>query len=352
MEKIYIETGTNKKYKQDTDYSEEKDIEESGKFKRAKRYIQEQRPLIVKSESFPPDQTCSICLELLSKKKWVKTFPCSNKKHTFHIQCINKWKETGCDNCPLCRKDLSKKIITEFHIPVYDSNGRVTFPNKDFFFYKCLEQIPKKKQCRWCLGSFRIQDIRTLKRNEPIFGELDNKTWDEISEIINNKCKLYNLCIHCHDQICENDNYDDNFNEHYNEQFDENTDNDSSEESSSQSSLSDARDDMDDMNDAQIREFSETWGYDLIADFSDVINLYDSRRITDFLNHRDTLDTILSSLSSVWRDEPLTSSNDESETSSNDESETENPEEFTSEPDNEIKDCLENIIDRIVENNN
>ena len=49
-------------------------------------------------------EACSICLVEFSEKdtKPKAELNCSNK-HIFHVECIDKWLDSGHNNCPNCR---------------------------------------------------------------------------------------------------------------------------------------------------------------------------------------------------------------------------------------------------------
>ena len=56
---------------------------------------------------------CSICLEDMEKCPWISLVSCS---HKFHTACIKPWfksQEGGFATCPLCRKRLPRRQVTE-----------------------------------------------------------------------------------------------------------------------------------------------------------------------------------------------------------------------------------------------
>lgn len=59
----------------------------------------------------PLDNTCSICLSSVRRTRGTRQLSCG---HLYHRKCINEWKDTSKNTCPVCRKnfDLSKYKVT------------------------------------------------------------------------------------------------------------------------------------------------------------------------------------------------------------------------------------------------
>ena len=56
---------------------------------------------------------CSICCENVKSNEFLRNLPC---KHKFHKKCVDKWlnnllKKSENASCPLCRKNIFKRLI-------------------------------------------------------------------------------------------------------------------------------------------------------------------------------------------------------------------------------------------------
>lgn len=67
---------------------------------------------------FCHQQNCSICLTKITSD--ITTLPCN---HKFHTSCIDKWKESGKNTCPYCRKEFEKRKYSAL-VMIYPRNGR------------------------------------------------------------------------------------------------------------------------------------------------------------------------------------------------------------------------------------
>ena len=56
-------------------------------------------------------EECAICLYSFEIGQTIKILPC-NKKHIFHIKCIDKWLSHN-KACPTCRKEINKKLVNK-----------------------------------------------------------------------------------------------------------------------------------------------------------------------------------------------------------------------------------------------
>jgi hypothetical protein len=59
-------------------------------------------------------ENCSICLDNMCISDNIKL----DCLHLFCDKCINKWKEKN-NNCPVCRKEIDKKIIYSIYENIY-----------------------------------------------------------------------------------------------------------------------------------------------------------------------------------------------------------------------------------------
>lgn len=50
------------------------------------------------------EPTCAICLGNLAAQHKIRELV--NCAHVFHVECIDKWVDSGQVSCPLCRADL------------------------------------------------------------------------------------------------------------------------------------------------------------------------------------------------------------------------------------------------------
>ncbi|XP_022862743.1 E3 ubiquitin-protein ligase ATL41-like [Olea europaea var. sylvestris] len=53
---------------------------------------------------------CSVCLSMLEDGEMARTLP--NCKHTFHVECIDKWFGSN-STCPICRAEAEPRLVAE-----------------------------------------------------------------------------------------------------------------------------------------------------------------------------------------------------------------------------------------------
>lgn len=68
-------------------------------------------------------ETCSICLSNIRKTRAVKQLPCG---HMFHNKCLNPWKETGGNTCPMCRQTFDE---SKYKISINIQNTQTQYSN-------------------------------------------------------------------------------------------------------------------------------------------------------------------------------------------------------------------------------
>jgi hypothetical protein len=54
---------------------------------------------------------CAICMVDFTETDDIIPLPC-DEKHYFHQDCIKQWLEQN-NNCPLCKKEITKEAIEE-----------------------------------------------------------------------------------------------------------------------------------------------------------------------------------------------------------------------------------------------
>ncbi|XAR49563.1 hypothetical protein NMG60_11032811 [Bertholletia excelsa] len=57
-------------------------------------------------ETGPPE--CAVCLSVLEDDEVARFLP--NCKHTFHVECIDKWLRSH-SNCPICRTEAEPRVV-------------------------------------------------------------------------------------------------------------------------------------------------------------------------------------------------------------------------------------------------
>ena len=62
---------------------------------------------------FSPNATCSICLDALSSGEEVYRSDCG---HTFHFNCMQKWRSRSKKSCPICRGPLKRGLTPKGHV--------------------------------------------------------------------------------------------------------------------------------------------------------------------------------------------------------------------------------------------
>ena len=63
---------------------------------------------------------CPICKIPIDAESQVVSTPCG---HVFHSDCIETWIDKGMQNCPQCRKKISRKTIRPIFLPFSDEEN-------------------------------------------------------------------------------------------------------------------------------------------------------------------------------------------------------------------------------------
>lgn len=69
------------------------------------------KTLVPLEENKNEAEDCAICLYPFEVGHTIKILPC-NKKHIFHLKCIDKWLSHN-KACPTCRKEITKKLANK-----------------------------------------------------------------------------------------------------------------------------------------------------------------------------------------------------------------------------------------------
>lgn len=91
------------------------------------RITYDEKPMCLKHyNTIKSKDTCSICLEPLHA---VMKLDCG---HFFHKACITRWGQTN-ETCPLCRVDMSPKILVQVNKSYLEAMGYMIFslPNNE-----------------------------------------------------------------------------------------------------------------------------------------------------------------------------------------------------------------------------
>lgn len=118
-------------------------------------------------------ENCSICLEKLSKAKFMAQLPC---KHCFHFACYRQWKERS-DTCPVCRRN---HFFQFYHAP-YPTNHRY-FPS----VFNCV-----LSELRYCVrkGFERVVPQRVLEKARKYMARQDQRRYYKVR--YHSKAKTY-----------------------------------------------------------------------------------------------------------------------------------------------------------------
>ena len=52
-------------------------------------------------------ETCSICLNCIRPTRSTRRLPCT---HMYHAKCLSNWETTGCNTCPMCRRQFESTV--------------------------------------------------------------------------------------------------------------------------------------------------------------------------------------------------------------------------------------------------
>lgn len=89
-------------------------------------------------------ETCSICLNPVKKTRGTKKLWCG---HTFHTSCIEGWKESGTNTCPLCRKKFD---VSKYNVSIKIENNRTeeieTLELSPSTIFTILERIGQEEE--------------------------------------------------------------------------------------------------------------------------------------------------------------------------------------------------------------
>jgi hypothetical protein len=110
-----------------------------------------------------PAADCPICLNATFKTRSSKTLRCG---HRFHANCLQEWRETGGNTCPMCRAQICP------------SKYRVSFK---------IQNIETNIEHEQLLNELQIINVFTSLGLPHFTGELDvNVELDEVSEFLEN----------------------------------------------------------------------------------------------------------------------------------------------------------------------
>ncbi|KAJ7079369.1 hypothetical protein C8R43DRAFT_910164, partial [Mycena crocata] len=53
---------------------------------------------------------CLICLDDYTEEDDIRVLSC---RHAFHMDCVDRWLETGRNNCPACRTKVRSLFLSD-----------------------------------------------------------------------------------------------------------------------------------------------------------------------------------------------------------------------------------------------
>ena len=100
------------------------------------------------------NSSCSTCLESFNLRSDVSTTPCG---HVFHTDCIEKWLQSGKNQCPQCRKPCEQNRLIKLYFSESESENDLVRELEETI-WKLQENIDELKSVQLAVNFEREEE--------------------------------------------------------------------------------------------------------------------------------------------------------------------------------------------------